>query len=63
MSVAGELPIAVTTKLKVKVVSKFESKRTLFILDILASIPSIEYVYKLQSGLLYENGVINKSVV
>ena len=52
LKVAGILPIAVTTKLKLKVVSTFELNSTLLMLTILASVSTMEYYDNLQSGLL-----------
>lgn len=57
-SVAGMLPIAVTTKLKLWSISKFVLISTLSILTMLAPVPEIEYSERPQSGLLYVYGVI-----
>ena len=45
-------PIAVITKLKVKIVSAFEVNWTLSTLTMLAPTPVIEYYERPQSGLL-----------
>ena len=56
VNVAGVLPIAVTTTLKVSVASEFEVNLTFEELNILASLPIIEYAESPQSGLLKVNG-------
>ena len=61
--IAGVFPNAVTTRLNVRVVSKFVIICTWFTLTMLAPVPEIEYAERLQSGLLYVNGAIVKSVV
>ena len=57
-TVAGEFPIAVTTKEKVRMSSTFDLKLTYSLLYMLASIPLIVYASNPQSGLLKVNGVI-----
>ena len=51
--VAGVLPIAVIIKLKERVASAFDENLTLFVSNMVASLPDIEYAESPQSGLLY----------
>ena len=50
------LPIAVTIKLNDRVASLLVINSTLSLVTMLASVPTIEYAWRLQSGLLYVKG-------
>lgn len=60
--VEGNLPIAVTTKLKLYYPSLIEENLTLLKLMILAPSPCIEYLDRTHSGLLKVKSSIDKSV-